>query len=37
MTKKHKQRFEHTVELIGDSNARFNTLYECLEHYQIIF
>ena len=30
-TKKHKQRFEHRIEVIGE-DGRYKTLYDCIEN-----
>lgn len=32
--KKHKQRFEHRIEVVGDTEAFYQTLYDCVEDYQ---
>ena len=33
--KKHKQRFEHRIEVVGDVTCRkYKTLYDCIEDYQ---
>ncbi len=33
MPKKHKQRFEHRIEVIGE-DGRYKTLYDCIEDHE---
>lgn len=34
MKKKNRQRFEHRIEVVGDKEGFYHTLYDCVDDFQ---